>query len=115
MTMIRIYHNPRCRKSRAGLEYLQYKTGDFETIDYIRNGISQEEIREILGKMNIPPSNLVRTQEDYYKKQLKGKDIPGEEWIRILAENPRLMQRPIIVTEHKAVLGQPPENIDNLL
>jgi len=113
--MIRIYHNPRCRKSRAGLEYLQDKTGDFETIDYIRNGISREEIREILAKMNTPPSNLVRTQEDYYKKKLKGKDIPDEDWIDILAENPRLIQRPIIVTEHKAVLGQPPENIDNLL
>ena len=113
--MIRIYHNPRCRKSRAGLEYLQDKTGDFETIDYIRNGISREEIREILAKMNTPPSNLVRTQEDYYKKKLKGKDIPDEDWIDILAENPRLIQRPIIVTEHKAVLGQPPENIDKLL
>ena len=113
--MIRIYHNPRCRKSRAGLEYLQDKTGDFETIDYIKNGISQEEIREILEKMNTPPSNLVRTQEDYYKKELKGKDIPDDEWITILSENPRLIQRPIIVAEHKAVLGQPPENIDNLL
>lgn len=113
--MIRIYHNPRCRKSRAGLEYLQDKTGDFETIDYIKNGISQEEIREILAKMNTPPSNLVRTQEDYYKKELKGKDIPDDEWIAILSENPRLIQRPIIVTEHKAVLGQPPEIIDNLL
>jgi arsenate reductase len=65
--------------------------------------------------MKTTPSNLVRTQEDYYKKQLKGKDISGEEWIRILAENPTLIQRPIVVTEHSAVLGQPPENIDNLL
>jgi arsenate reductase (glutaredoxin) len=113
--MIRIYHNPRCRKSRAGLEYLQDKTGDFDIIDYIKNGISQEEIREILEKMNTTPSNLVRTQEDYYKKELRGKDIPEEEWIHILSENPSLIQRPIIVTEHKAVLGQPPENIDKLL
>ncbi|KPL17084.1 MAG: arsenate reductase [Bacteroides sp. SM23_62] len=113
--MIRIYHHPRCRKSRAGLEYLRDTTVDFETIDYIKNGITEEEIREILTKMNTTPSNLVRTQEDYYKKQLKGKDIPGDDWISILAENPRLIKRPIIVTEHKAVLGQPPENIDNLL
>jgi arsenate reductase (glutaredoxin) len=113
--MIRIYHNPRCRKSRAGLEYLQEKAIDFETIDYIKRGISREEIKDILKKMDTPPSNLVRTQEDYYKKELKGKNIPDDEWISILAENPRLIQRPIIVTEHKAVLGQPPENIDNLL
>jgi arsenate reductase (glutaredoxin) len=113
--MIRIYHHPRCRKSRAGLEYLKEKTGEFETIDYIKRGISPEEIREILAKMNTSPSNLVRTQEDYYKKMLKGKDIQDEEWISILSENPRLIRRPIIVTEHKAVLGQPPENIDKLL
>jgi arsenate reductase (glutaredoxin) len=113
--MIRIYHNPRCRKSRAGFEYLQQKTGEFETIDYIKNGISEQEIREILAKMDTAPSNLVRTQEDYYKKELKGKEISGEEWISILAENPKLIQRPIIVTEHGAVLGQPPENMDKLL
>ena len=65
--------------------------------------------------MNTTPGNLVRTQEDYYKKELKGKDIPDEEWISILASNPKLIQRPIVVTEHKAVLGQPPGNIDNLL
>ena len=113
--MIKIYHNPRCRKSRAGLSYLQDKTDSFKTINYIKDGISQEEIRDILAKMKLPPSNIVRTQEDYYKKQLKGKDISGEEWIQILAENPNLIQRPIVVTEHKAVLGQPPENIDILL
>ena len=113
--MIRIYHHPRCRKSRAGLEYLRGKTSEFETIDYMKTGISEDEIREILVKMDTAPGNLVRKQEEYYKKELKGKEIPGEEWISILAENPRLIQRPILVTEHGAVLGQPPENIDNLL
>ena len=54
--MIRIYHNPRCRKSRAGLEYLQEKTSGFETIDYIKNGISKNEIREILAKMDATPA-----------------------------------------------------------
>jgi arsenate reductase (glutaredoxin) len=113
--MIRIYHNPRCRKSRAGLEYLQGKTSEFKTVNYIKKGISEDEIREILAKMDTTPVNLVRTQEDHYKKQLKGKEISNDEWISILAENPRLIKRPIIVTESRAVLGQPPENIDILL
>ena len=52
--MIIIYHNPRCRKSRAGLEYLSEKTKDFEVVDYIKNGISEVEIREILEKMEMP-------------------------------------------------------------
>jgi arsenate reductase (glutaredoxin) len=113
--MIRIYHHPRCRKSRAGLEYLKEKTSKFETVDYIKNGISENEIREIVAKVGASPADLVRTQEEYFKKQLKGKEISDEEWIRILAENPKLLQRPIIVTESRAVLGQPPENIDKLL
>ena len=113
--MLKIYHNPRCRKSREGLEYLSGKSGDFIVVDYIKNGISESEIRDILEKMGVSASNLVRTQEDYYKKELKGKDISDNEWITILSGNPRLLQRPIVITEHKAVLAQPPENMDILL
>ena len=113
--MLKIYHNPRCRKSREGLEYLSGKAGNFEVVDYIKNGINESEIRDILEKMGVSASNLVRTQEDYYKKELKGKDISDNEWITILSGNPRLLQRPIVITEHKAVLAQPPENMDILL
>ena len=113
--MLKIYHNPRCRKSRAGLAYLSGKTPDFEIVDYIKNGISESEIREIALKMNEPLSNLVRTQEDYYKKELKDRDISDDQWAPILSSHPKLIQRPIVVTENKAVLAQPPEKMDILL
>ena len=113
--MLKIYHNPRCRKSRAGLAYLTEKTRNFEIVDYIKNGISESEIRDIVTKMDGPVSNLVRTQEDYYKKELKGRDISDDQWISILSSQPSLIQRPVIVTEHKAVLAQPPEKMDILL
>ena len=113
--MLRIYHNPRCRKSREGLEYLSGKSKKNDVVDTLKNGITESEIREIIIKMGEPASNLVRTQEDYYKKELKGRNISDDEWISILASNPRLIQRPIVVTEHKAVLAQPPEKMDILL
>ena len=113
--MLKIYHNPRCRKSRAGLEHLQASGAKFEVIDYLKTGLSQEQIKEILLKMNISPADLVRNQEDIYKKELKGRNFNDNEWIVILSENPKLLQRPVIVSEHKAVLGQPPEKINILL
>jgi arsenate reductase len=110
----KVYHNTRCRKSRAGLEHLKSKTGEFEIVEYMKNGISEEELKEIILKLNVHPSSLVRTQEDYYKKELKGKSFTKEEWIKIISENPRLLKRPLIIARHKAVLGDPPENIDKL-
>jgi arsenate reductase (glutaredoxin) len=113
--MFKIYHNSRCRKSRAGLEYLKSKTSNFEIIEYLKNEISTDELKEILKKINLKPSEIVRTQEDYFKKNLKGKSFTDEEWITILLENPKLIQRPIVVAKHKAVIGDPAENIDKVL
>jgi len=113
--MLKIYHNPRCRKSRAGLEYLQNKTDDFEIVDYLKTGLTPEILEEILLKTNLRPPDLVRQQEDMYRKELKNKNFTDEEWIQILVENPKLLQRPIVISKHKAVLAQPPENIDRIL
>ena len=112
--MITIYHNPRCRKSRAGLEYLKSKTSDFEIREYLKKPLSKEELSDILVKLNLKPLNIVRTQEEVYKKQLKGKQFNDNEWIEIILENPKLLQRPLVVKDYKAVLAQPPENIDKL-
>lgn len=113
--MLTIYHNPRCRKSRAGLAYLKQSGAAYEIIDYMKKGITEEEIREILLKMNVKPAALVRNQEDLYKKELKGMNFTDDEWIRIIADNPKLLQRPVVVSKHKAVLAQPPESLDILL
>lgn len=113
--MLKIYHNPRCRKSREGLEYLKTKSSDFEIVDYLKNGLSKEIIEEILLKTNIEPQDLVRTQEELFKKELKGKNFTREEWIQILIENPKLLQRPIVISKHKAVLAQPPEKLDGII
>ena len=112
--MIKIYHNPRCRKSRTGLQYLEGKGVEFELVEYLKNGISEEELKDVLIKMNVSPTEIIRTQEDVYKKQFKGKNFTDEEWIKILIENPKLIKRPLVVKGYKAVWADPPENMEKL-
>ena len=112
--MVQIYHNPRCSKSRAGLDYLKTKTVDFEVIDYLKTGLTVEILLQILQRLNVKPIELVRTQEDYFKQQLKGKIFSDEEWIQIIMENPKLLKRPIIVNKYKAVLADPADLTDKL-
>jgi arsenate reductase (glutaredoxin) len=113
--MITIYHNPRCRKSRAGLKYLEDKGVEFEVVEYIKNPLTGMEVKKLLDKLGKKPIDIIRKQEEIYRKELKGKDYADDEWISIIAANPRLMQRPIVVRGNRAVLGDPAENIEQLL
>jgi arsenate reductase (glutaredoxin) len=112
---LKIYHNPRCRKSRAGLDYLMTRHNDVEIIDYIKTGLTRNDLKEILLKTNSKPAELVRKEEDIYKKELKGKSFTDEEWMKILCENPKLLRRPIVISKYKAVVGDPAEKIDVVL
>ena len=113
--MIEIYHNPRCKKSRAGLEHLKAKGLDFKTIEYLKNPFTEKEFKDILAKLNKKPQDMIRTQEDQYKKEFRGKKFTDEEWIKIMVENPKLIKRPIVVKDYKAVWADPPEEMDTLV
>ncbi len=113
--MLKIYHNPRCKKSCECLKYLQDKGVDITIIKYLKKGLTRAEIKEILLKLNKKPYEIIRTQEEYYKKELKGKKFNEDEWIQILIENPKLLQRPIVIGKYKAVIAQPPELADQLI
>ena len=113
--MIKIYHNPRCKKSRASLKYLTEKDVEFKVIKYLTDQINENELTEILNKLGYSPFELTRTQEVLYKATLKDKNFTDEEWIRILVSNPKLIKRPIVVFGSKAILADPAEKIDELL
>lgn len=106
-----IYHNPRCKKSRAGLVFLEEKGLEFEVKLYLTDPLTEEDLRRILMKLNLPILDLVRKQEEQFKKELKGQNFTKDEWIKILLENPKLIKRPIIETKYKAMIGDPVENI----
>jgi arsenate reductase (glutaredoxin) len=88
---------------------------EHEVIEYLKTPFTRVQFKELLMKLNMRPADLVRTQEDEYSEKLKGKNFTDEEWITILLENPKLIQRPIIVKNHKAVVGQDIDEIANLL
>ncbi len=110
--MYTIYHNPRCKKSRAGLEFLRSKTNDFEIIEYLKELFSEESFKKLLMKLNKKPFEMIRTQETIYKSDFKGKNFTDDEWVKIMVENPKLIKRPIIVRGNKAVWGDPVEEIE---
>ncbi len=112
--MIQIYHNNRCRKSRETLALLEDKTSDFEIVEYLKTPPSQEELASVLQKLKIPASKLIRKTEAIYKEHYKGKALSEEEWIVAMIENPKLIERPIVIKGDKAVIGRPPENIEDL-
>jgi len=113
--MIEIYHNPRCRKSRAGLKFLEEHVTEIKVVDYIKNPITEDELSVLLMKLNKKPMEMIRTQEDYFKHELKGRQFNDNEWVRVMVESPKLIKRPIVVKGNKAVWGDPAENIQVLL
>ncbi|MCL4135521.1 UNVERIFIED_CONTAM: hypothetical protein GTU68_054926 [Idotea baltica] len=112
---MKIYHNNRCSKSRCGLEIMNNSKQNFEVVDYIKNPLSENEIKEILKKLNFSPIQLVRKNEAIWKENYKGKELSHSQIIKAMSENPKLIERPIVVKGDKAVIGRPPENITNLL
>lgn len=113
--MIKIYHNPRCKKSREGLAILEESGNDFEIIKYLDEVPSKNDIESILDKLKISPIDLVRTQEKIWKENFKGKSISDSELIDALHEYPKLIERPIVINGDKAAIGRPSENIKEVL
>lgn len=110
-----IYHNPRCRKSRETLEILREGGVEPEIVEYLKDPLTVDELRTLVDKLRIDAFDLIRKGESIYKEEYKGKDLSEEEWLLAMAENPVLMERPVVVKGDKAVLGRPPENVKALL
>lgn len=113
--MIQILHNPRCTKSREVFNYLAEKGVEAEEIRYIDNPLSAEELREIANKIGIKPIDWVRKTEALYKSELKGKTLSDDQWFEILSQNPRLIERPVVINGDKAVIGRPFDKIFDIL
>lgn len=113
--MIKIYHNPRCRKSREGLELLKKSGKEFEIVKYLEEVPSKKELRTVISYLGISPENLVRKNETVWKENYRGKLLSDEEILEALVLHPKLIERPIVVSGNKAVIGRPTEAIRELL
>lgn len=111
---MKIYHNPRCSKSRETLRIITDAGIEPEIVEYLKNPPSREEMNSMLAMLDMKPEEILRKNEAIYKEKFKGKKCSDAEWVEILIENPKLIERPIVVVGDQAVLGRPPENVKRL-
>lgn len=104
---VKIYHNPRCGKSRAGLKVVEESGLEFEIIKYLDTPLNVDELKDILNMLNMKPIDLVRVKEVIWKENYKGKNLTDSEIITAMVNNPKLIERPIVVVNDKAELGRP--------
>ncbi len=114
--MIKIYHNPRCSKSRQGLQLLEDSNQEFEIIKYLDHPLSKAQLLDIIKLLDIKPMELVRKNEAIWKENYKTKTLTDNQIIDALVAYPKLIERPIVVNNNnKAVIGRPTELIQTIL
>ena len=116
MTKATIYHNPRCSKSRQTLALLEENNCEITIVEYLKNAPSVEDVSLLLSMLNLEPRQMMRTKEDEYKAQnLANPDLTIDDLIQAMVNTPKLIERPIVLANDKAVIGRPPENVLNII
>ena len=116
MSAYKIFHNSRCSKSRQALKILQDHYCDIEIINYFEIDLDVSLIKDVLKKLSLKPRDMLRTSEqDYKDNNLKEDDFSDDDLIDYMIKHPKLIERPIVIKGHRAVLGRPPENVLELI
>ena len=111
----RLYHNPRCSKSRQTLELLRQYEIEPEIILYLDNPPNITELSDLLAKLAFRASDLLRKNESIYKEKAKRYDLTDQDLLALMVEYPKLIERPIAVCGKRAVLARSPENVLKLI
>ncbi len=112
---MKILHNPRCRKSREGLKILEESGRDYTVVEYLKEPLTEEELTDVLSKLDMSAIDLVRKNEKEWKDNFKGREMKEEEIVAAMVAHPKLIERPIVISGDRAVVGRPPVNIRELL
>lgn len=110
-----VYHNSRCSKSRCAIDFLNEKGEDFTIVEYLKDVPTKAELKSIIKKLGIKPEELIRKGEDEFKQHYKGKILSDDEWIDAMVKFPKLIERPIVLNNEKAVIARPVERILDIL
>jgi len=115
MAQITIWHNPRCSKSREALSIIEENGSEKEIVKYLETNPDTQTIKNLLKMLDLTPRELMRTKEDIYK-ELKLKDeTDDEKLIEAMAQNPKLIERPVLIKEGRAIIGRPTSIIAEFL
>lgn len=113
---VKIYHNPRCSKSRQTLKLLQDRAIEPDIVEYLKTPPSAEELRQLLDMLGIGPRELMRRKEAEYKAAgADNPDLEDDQLIDLMVAHPKLIERPIVVRGGKAAIGRPPEQVLDIL
>lgn len=113
--MLTIYHNPRCGKSREGLQFLESLHEPFTIIKYLDAPLTRDALKDIIKKLGIKPIALVRTKENIWKEKFADKKLSSAQVIAALIKYPQLMERPIVINGDKAVIARPAGKVKEIL
>ena len=113
--MIQILHNNRCSKSREALAWLEERKHAFEQIDYLNEELTPSYLEELFEKLELEPSEILRTNEAIWKENYKSLDLSEDEILMVMVEEPKLIQRPIVVNGEKAIIARPADRIAEIL
>lgn len=113
--MTKIYHNPRCSKSRQALAFLEEKGEEIEVVEYLKSTPSKTEITELVAMLGVHPLELIRKGESIFKEQFKGQELSESGWIDAMVKYPILIERPVVVKDGKAAIGRPIEKVIDIL
>ena len=115
METLRIYHNPRCSKSRGACQILADKGIAAEIVDYLKNPPSRAELADLVQKLGLPAEALVRKGEVVFKEHYAGRTLTEDDYLDAMAAHPILIERPVVIKGDRAVIARPPEKLLELL
>ena len=110
--MYTILHNSRCGKSREAMKVLEDSEKEFEVREYLKEPLTKQELQAILSKLKLKPIELIRTNEDEWKTNFKGKDLSDDEVLDAMVQFPKLIQRPVVFDDKNGVVGRPKELVE---
>jgi len=113
---ITIYHNPRCSKSRRTLELLRERGLEPRILEYLKTPPDTATLERLLNMLGLEPRELMRKQEkEYQEHELANPELSRDALIAAMVAHPKLIERPIVITDDKAALGRPPEAVLDVL
>lgn len=112
---IRIYHNPRCSKSRETLRKVVDAGFDPEIVEYRKTGVTVDELERILDILQTDAHGIVRSKESAYRSEGLSPGAPGRVVLQAICDHPELLERPIVIRGHRGTIGRPPDRVDELL
>jgi arsenate reductase (glutaredoxin) len=116
MTQIKIFHNPRCSKSRNTLELINNAGVEVEIIEYLKTPPTAKQLKSTLSALKMTPSQIMRKNEAEFKQAgLDDQSLSESEQIDLMCQFPKVIERPIVIKGNQAIIGRPPENVLELL